>query len=74
MAVEAVGATTSGTSTARAEFMRAQQKIATDLADKAAMKVAAVDKAAVERSDTDALKERQAQAGSRIGTAVDVTV
>jgi hypothetical protein len=71
MAVEAVGATSPGTSTARAEFMRAQQKITEDLAAKAAEKVAAIDKAAVTRSDSVALDERQANSG-RLGTAVDL--
>jgi hypothetical protein len=79
MAVEAIGSTGPSSSTARTEFQRAQQKIASDLAEKAAAKVAAVDKQAVTRTDTEALQERQDSGQTaadigRIGSALDLVV
>ncbi len=79
MAVEAIGSTGSSSSTARIEFQRAQQKLASDLAEKAAEKVAAADKAAVTTSDTEALQQRWAEGSTaadigRIGSAVDLVV
>ena len=73
MAVEAVGATSSGTSNARIEFVRAQQRITEELAGKSAEKVAAIDRAAITKSDVTALNERQENTG-RIGTALDVSL
>jgi hypothetical protein len=78
MAVEAIGATGSSTSTGRTELQRAQQKLMTDLAARAAEKVAAADKAAITKTETDALQQRQAAGGTvdvgRIGTAVDLHI
>lgn len=78
MAVEAIGATGSSSSTARAEFQRAQQKVASDLAEKAADKVAAADKKAVTRTDTEALQERQASGATadigRLGSSLDLVI
>jgi len=79
MAVEAIGSTDSSSSTARTEFQRAQQKIASDLAEKAAAKVAAVDKEAVTKTDIQALRERQDSGQTaadigRLGSALDLVV
>jgi len=79
MAVEAIGSTDSSSSTARTEFQRAQQKIASDLAEKAAAKVAAADKEAVTKSDVQALQERQDSGQTvadigRLGSALDLVV
>ena len=78
MAVEAIGSTGSGTSTARTEFQRMQQRLADDLAAKAAEKVAAKDKAALERIETAALRERQTVSSTveigRSGSAFDLIV
>jgi ABC-type phosphate transport system ATPase subunit len=78
MAVEAIGSTGSGTSTARTEFQRMQQRLADDLAAKAAEKVAVKDKAALERIEVEALRERQAVSSTvavvRPGGAFDLMV
>jgi len=79
MAVEAIGSTGSSSSAARTEFQRAQQKIASDLAEKAAAKVAAVDKEAVTRTDTESLQARQASGQTvadigRLGSALDLVI
>jgi len=78
MAVEAIGPTDPSSSGARTEFQRNQQRIASELAEKAAAKVAAVDKAAVTKTDIESLQERQATGQTadigRIGSAVDLVV
>jgi hypothetical protein len=79
MAVEAVGKAGSSTITARTEFQRIQDKLAEDLAAKAAEKVAAKDKAILTRTETESLQQRQ-QSGNtgadigRIGTALDLDI
>jgi hypothetical protein len=55
MSVTGIGASTS---TARAELLKAQQKLAADLAAKAAAKVIAADKAAVATSATEVDRRR----------------
>ncbi|RSM68470.1 hypothetical protein DMB66_13350 [Actinoplanes sp. ATCC 53533] len=78
MAVEAIGSTDPSSSGARTEFQRNQQRIASELAEKAAAKVAAIDKQAVTRTDTEALQERQASGQTadigRIGSALDLVI
>lgn len=79
MAVEAIGSTDSSSSAARIEFQRAQQKIAADLAEKAAQKVAAADKAAVTKTDTETLQQRQENGSTladigRIGSSFDIVI
>ena len=79
MAVEAIGSTGPSTTTARTEFQRFQQKLAEDLATKAAEKVAAKDKAILTRSETESLQQRQASGSTaadigRIGSALDLVI
>ncbi|MET8154706.1 hypothetical protein ACIBSW_09360 [Actinoplanes sp. NPDC049668] len=59
MAVEGIGPANSTGSAPRIEFQRFQHKIATDLAEKAAEKVAAADKEAIVKTDLKVLAERQ---------------
>ena len=77
MAVEAIGSTGS-TSTARTEFQRIQQKLAEDLAARAAEKVAAKDKAILTRTETESLQERQTTSKTldigRLGSALDLVI
>ena len=78
MAVEAIGSTGSSTSTARTEFQRIQQKLADDLATKAAEKVAAKDKAVLTRTEEDSLKERQTTSKTldigQLGSSLDLII
>ena len=64
MAVNAIEPASGSSSASRTELYRAQQKLTADLAEKAAEKVAAADKAAVTVSDTEILKERQKMSGT----------
>ncbi|MEU7906867.1 hypothetical protein [Actinoplanes sp. NPDC049118] len=64
MAVDNIGPANSTGSAARVEFQRFQQKLASDLAEKAAQKVAAADKEAVTKTDLKALEERQEKTGT----------
>jgi histone H3/H4 len=78
MAVEAIGATDTSTTAGRTEFQRFQQKLADDLAAKAAEKVAAKDRVTVERTDTESLRARQMSGATadvgRLGSALDFIV
>ncbi len=79
MAVEAIGSAGSSTTTARTEFQRVQLKLAEDLAAKAAEKVAAKDKVALTRTETESLQSRQASGSTaadigRIGSALDLVI
>jgi hypothetical protein len=64
MSVEGIDPAKSAGSAARTEFQRHQEKLASDLAEKAAQKVAAADKKAIIKSDEDALKVRQESGGA----------
>ena len=79
MAVEAIGAADSRTHTARTEFQRIQHRLAEDLAAKAAEKVAAKDKVALTRAETESLQQRQASGSTaadigRLGSALDLVI
>jgi hypothetical protein len=78
MAVEAIGATGASSTTARTEFQRVQQRLADDLAAKAAEKVAAKDQAELTRTATESLQQRQAGGGTadigRLGSALDLRI
>jgi hypothetical protein len=79
MAVEAIGAADSSRTTGRTEFQRFQQRLADDLAAKAAERVAAKEKAAVSESDVESLQARQSNGTTnadigRIGSALDLVV
>ncbi|GID96211.1 hypothetical protein ACFQFC_38780 [Amorphoplanes digitatis] len=64
MAVEGIGPANSTGSAARIEFQRFQEKVASDLAEKSAQRVAAADKEAVVKTDVKALAERQEKTGT----------
>ena len=64
MAVEGIGPANSTGSAARIEFQRFQHKLASDLAEKAAQRVAAADKEAVVKTDLKVLAERQEKSGA----------
>jgi len=68
MSVSSIGSATSTSSTAQAELLKAQQKLAIDTAAKAAAKVISEDKVAVAKSRTEI-----AQAQTTSG-ALDVTI
>lgn len=79
MAVEAIGAADSTRTTGRTEFQRFQQRLADDLAAKAAERIAVKEKAAVSESDVESLKARQTSGTTnadigRIGSSLDLVV
>jgi len=67
MTIEGIGATTSS-SAAQTELLKAQQKLATDLAAKAAEKVITADKAAVAKEEKEAAEQRTS------GSTIDLTL
>jgi len=67
MTIEGIGAATSS-SAAQTELLKAQQKLATDLAAKAAEKVITADKAAVAKVEKEAAQQRTTT------NAVDLTL
>jgi hypothetical protein len=68
MSVTPIGSTTSGSSAAQVALEKAQQKLADDVAAKAAEKVITADKVAVEKSRREVTQERVSS------SSVDITV